>query len=83
MATETAKEREIPTERNGEDRSSPTPPSSSTWMQLREEESLWGKLYIMGTFILRRMEDVGEGVAWFLGLDESKFQYIISEILFF
>ena len=73
MTLETEKEMEIGTEVQS---SSPTSSSSSTWVELREEGSVLGKLYVVGTFILRRMEDIGEGVAWFLGLDESKFQYL-------
>ena len=65
------------TERQGTE--GPSSSSSSIFVQLREEESWWGKLYILGTYILRRMEEVGEGVAWIIGIDESKFQYIISE----
>ena len=65
------------TERQGTE--GPYSSSSSIFVQLREEESWWGRLSIVGTYILRRMEEVGEGVAWIIGIDESKFQYIISE----
>ena len=34
---------------------------------------------MLGGMILEKMEEVGEGVAWFIGLDESKFQHYISK----
>lgn len=42
------------------------------------ESSLWTRMVWMGERILAGMEYVGEGVAGVLGLDESRFQYVLD-----
>ena len=42
--------------------------------------SIWDAMKKSVFFVYQKMEEVGEGVAWFIGLDESKFQYIIDEM---